>query len=101
MDNELQIIIDKAFIYESCPQRRRHADHRKELLTNRLISYIEKKLSVCNHEWTEGLLTEEPRRVEIFCCYCGVLKPINESPADKSGNGLEQVTDRREPVRSM
>lgn len=66
MDNELQIIIDKAFIYESCPQKRVHTAWRKEQLTKRLLSYIDKKLS-----------------------------------EDKSGNGLEQGTDRRELVPTV
>lgn len=45
IDQELQDIIDKAFIHEDCPVKRMHAGWRKEQLTKRLIAYLEKKLS--------------------------------------------------------
>jgi hypothetical protein len=45
MDPELTQIINSAFIYESCSQRRSHAEYRKQKLTEKLNSYIEKKLS--------------------------------------------------------
>ena len=45
IDKELQDIIDKAFIDETCPIKKMHSDWRKELLTERIISYLQKQLS--------------------------------------------------------
>ena len=45
INKELQDIIDKAFIYETCPVKKMHSDWRKEILTQRIIAYLEKQLS--------------------------------------------------------
>lgn len=45
IDKELQDIIDKAFIEETCPVKKMHAGWRKEQLTQRIIAYLGKQLS--------------------------------------------------------